>query len=42
MARARANQAPLNVNDVDVTSGERPPVQCTIHLAPMHDNPGSS
>ena len=40
MARARANQAPLNVNDVDVTSGERPPVQCTIHLAPMHDNPG--
>jgi two-component system, NtrC family, nitrogen regulation sensor histidine kinase GlnL len=24
---------------VDVTTGERPPVQCTIHLAPMHDNP---
>jgi two-component system nitrogen regulation sensor histidine kinase GlnL len=40
MARARANNAPLNINDVDVTSGERPPVQCTLHLAPMHDNPG--
>jgi two-component system nitrogen regulation sensor histidine kinase GlnL len=40
MARARANQAPLNINDVDVTSGERPPVQCTLHLSPMHDNPG--
>ena len=39
LARARANQSPLNINDVDVTSGERPPVQCTIHLAPMHDNP---
>jgi two-component system, NtrC family, nitrogen regulation sensor histidine kinase GlnL len=39
LARARANQSPLNINDVDVTSGERSPVQCTIHLAPMHDNP---
>ncbi len=38
-ARARANQSPLNINDVDVTSGERAPVQCTIHVAPMHDNP---
>jgi two-component system nitrogen regulation sensor histidine kinase GlnL len=40
LARVRANQSPLNINDVDVTTGERPPVQCTIHLAPMHDNPG--
>lgn len=40
LARVRANQSPLNINDVDVTSGERPPLQCTIHLAPMHDNPG--
>jgi two-component system nitrogen regulation sensor histidine kinase GlnL len=39
-ARARANNAALNVNDVDVASGERAAVQCTIHLAPMHDNPG--
>lgn len=40
LSRARANQSPLAINDVDVTTGERPPVQCTIHLAPMHDNPG--
>ena len=39
LARARANQSPLNINDVEVTSGDRPPVQCTVHLAPMHDNP---
>jgi two-component system nitrogen regulation sensor histidine kinase GlnL len=37
--RARANQSPLNINDVEVTSGDRPPVQCTVHVAPMHDNP---
>jgi two-component system nitrogen regulation sensor histidine kinase GlnL len=24
---------------VDVTTGERPPVQCNIQIAPMHDNP---
>lgn len=40
MERARANQAALFINDVDVTTGERPPVQCTIQLAPMHDNAG--
>jgi two-component system, NtrC family, nitrogen regulation sensor histidine kinase GlnL len=39
LSRVRANQSPLNINDVDVTTGERPPLQCTIHLAPMHDNP---
>jgi len=39
LARARANQSPLNINDVEVTSGDRSPVQCTVHLAPMHDNP---
>jgi two-component system, NtrC family, nitrogen regulation sensor histidine kinase GlnL len=26
----------LFINDVDVTSGERPPVQCNIQIAPMH------
>ena len=40
LARVRANQSPLNISDVDVTSGDRPPVQCNIHLAPMHDSPG--
>ncbi len=36
--RARVNQSPLFINDVDVTTGERPPVQCNIQIAPMHDN----
>ncbi|MGB8812377.1 MAG: ATP-binding protein [Paracoccaceae bacterium] len=39
MARARANQSALFINDVDVTTGERTPVQCTIQIAPMADNP---
>ena len=39
VARARANQSPLFINDVDVTTGERAPVQCNIQIAPMHDNP---
>ncbi len=38
LARARANQSPLFINDVDVTTGERPPVQCNVQIAPMHDN----
>jgi two-component system, NtrC family, nitrogen regulation sensor histidine kinase GlnL len=38
MARARSNQAALFINDVDVTSGERPPLQCTVQIAPMADN----
>ncbi len=37
--RARANQSAIFINDVDVTTGERPPVQCNVQLAPMHDNP---
>ncbi len=39
LARARENRAAFVVNDVDVTSGEQPPVTCALHLAPMHDNP---
>ena len=38
LARARINQSPLFINDVDVTTGERPPVQCNVQVAPMHDN----
>ncbi len=38
IARARANHAALFINDVDVTTGERPPVQCNVQIAPMHDN----
>jgi two-component system nitrogen regulation sensor histidine kinase GlnL len=39
LARARVNQSALFINDVDVTSGEKPPVQCNVQVAPMHDNP---
>ncbi|HSF64618.1 MAG TPA: ATP-binding protein [Paracoccaceae bacterium] len=39
LARVRTNRAPMTINEVDVTTGERPPVQCTLQLAPMHDNP---
>ena len=39
LARARANQSPLFINDVEVTSGERAPVACTLQIAPMADNP---
>ncbi|WP_151717462.1 two-component system sensor histidine kinase NtrB [Gemmobacter serpentinus] len=38
-ARARANQSALFINDVDVTNGEKPPMQCTVQVAPMADNP---
>ena len=33
-ARARDSRAPLFVNDVDVGSGERAPMQCNIQFAP--------
>ena len=33
--RARAQKSSLFVNDVDVGSGERAPVQCNIHFAPL-------
>ena len=39
LSRARSNQSALFINDVDVTSGEKPPVQCNVQVAPMHDNP---
>ena len=39
LLRARANQSPVFINDVDVTTGDRPPVQCNVQVAPMHDNP---
>ncbi|SLN60229.1 two-component system sensor histidine kinase NtrB [Roseisalinus antarcticus] len=34
-ARARARHTSLFVNDVDVGSGERPPMQCNIQFAPL-------
>ena len=35
LTRARANGIPLFVNDVDVGSGERAPMQCNIQIAPL-------
>ena len=35
--RARANQTPLFVNDVDVGSGQRAPLQCALQIAPLTD-----
>ena len=34
-ARARAKGTPLFVNDVDVGSGQRPPLQCALQIAPL-------
>ncbi|MGD1884252.1 MAG: nitrogen regulation protein NR(II) [Paracoccaceae bacterium] len=39
-ARARKNGTPLFVNDVDVGSGQRPPLQCALQIAPMIGAPG--
>ncbi|MEI4487238.1 ATP-binding protein [Frigidibacter sp. MR17.14] len=38
-ARARVNQSPLFVNEVDVGTGERPPVSCTLQVSPLADVP---
>jgi two-component system, NtrC family, nitrogen regulation sensor histidine kinase GlnL len=37
--RVRQNQAALFINDVDVGTGDRPPIQCNIQLAPLNDAP---
>ncbi|EAR50563.1 nitrogen regulation protein NtrB [Oceanicola granulosus HTCC2516] len=39
-ARARAQMSSLFVNDVDVGSGERPPMQCNIQFAPLQGAEG--
>jgi len=38
--RARANGTPLFVNDVDVGSGRRAPLQCALQIAPLIGEPG--
>lgn len=40
LARARVNGVPLFVNDVDVGSGERAPLQCNIQIAPLLGSTG--
>ncbi|WP_323007733.1 two-component system sensor histidine kinase NtrB [Pseudorhodobacter sp.] len=37
MARVRINQAAVVINDVELTTGERAPVQCQIQIAPLRD-----
>ncbi|MGR3637346.1 MAG: two-component system sensor histidine kinase NtrB [Shimia sp.] len=38
--RARAHGTPLFVNDADVGTGEGPPVQCNLQIAPVTDSDG--
>ncbi|SLN12725.1 Nitrogen regulation protein NR(II) [Roseovarius litorisediminis] len=38
--RARAHDTPLFVNDVDVGTGERAPLQCNLQIAPVSGHPG--
>ncbi|MFK7875399.1 MAG: nitrogen regulation protein NR(II) [Paracoccaceae bacterium] len=38
--RARANNSPLFVNDVQVGSGSRAPVECALQIAPLAGAPG--
>jgi two-component system nitrogen regulation sensor histidine kinase GlnL len=39
-ARVRRDRAGLFINDVDVGSGNRPPVQCNIQIGPVSDQSG--
>ena len=39
-ARARKQGTPLFVNDVDVGSGHRAPLQCAVQIAPLNGRPG--
>src|SRR6056297_3429132 len=38
--RARTNDAPLFVNDVDVGTGDRAPLHCNLQIAPFSGQPG--
>lgn len=40
LRRARAQDAPLFVNDVNLAVGARAPQQCNLHIAPVTDAPG--
>lgn len=40
LARARENGTPLFVNDVDVGSGQRAPLQSALQIAPLTGRPG--
>jgi len=38
--RARSNGTPLFVNDIDVGTGSRAPLQCALQIAPLAGHPG--
>jgi two-component system nitrogen regulation sensor histidine kinase GlnL len=38
VARARANRAPIFLNDAETCTGDRAPVVCNIQIAPMNDS----
>ncbi len=40
LERARAKKAPLFVNDVDVGTGDRAPLQCNLQIAPLASDTG--
>lgn len=39
--RARINNSPLFVNDIDVRTGNRAPLQCALQIAPLQGHPGT-
>ena len=39
--RARDSNSPLFVNDIDVGTGSRAPLQCALQIAPLLDHPGT-
>ncbi|MEM9551000.1 MAG: ATP-binding protein [Pseudomonadota bacterium] len=41
LTRARRDSTPLFVNDVDVGTGSRAPLQCALQIAPLQGQPGT-
>ena len=41
LARVRIGHSALIINDVEVGTGDRPPVPCTLQAAPLADRPGT-
>lgn len=41
LSRARLNMSPLFVNDIDVGTGERAPLQCNLQIAPLIGDEGT-
>ncbi len=41
LARVRAHQSPVVIAEAELTTGERAPQTCALHLAPMQDTAGA-